>query len=151
MAADNPERPPWLFWPGATRATSMLLLPGLCVSGRKISRLTSRSNPNWGVSPTTPTIVIGPFQSDGRENRRPIGFSFENDRRELRLGTILNAERPTGADLHPHRPKVVPAHVIEKDERLFFNHNRGMSFDLNGRRHARPCERQKTGQAGRLY
>src|SRR5262245_41398814 len=49
-----------------------------------------------------------------------------DDRRWLRLGTILRVERPSGADLHPHRPKVVPAQAIEKDERLFSRHNGGM-------------------------
>src|SRR5215510_1240361 len=61
---------------------------------------------------------------------------FINDRRQLRLGIILRAERPSGADLHPHRTKVVPAHVIEKDERLFHRFNWGTPFDLNEPRQA---------------
>src|SRR5262249_14228884 len=43
---------------------------------------------------------------------------FIDDRRWSRLGTILRVERPSGADLHPHHPKVISAHVIEKAERL---------------------------------
>src|SRR5262245_52753403 len=41
---------------------------------------------------------------------------FIDDRRQLRLGTILCAERQSGADLHPHCPKVVPAHAIEVEQ-----------------------------------